>query len=203
MDKIWDRKSFEVGGHRSLWRGWKHRMTTQNRQRSNAKKTTKKKRNPNQRPFSYRFERSSPRKKLNMYKKLAVPLPHSLRDLHPHGSSSQQKPSPSLFITSHPSRPSVNGNNYYIHVSLINTTLSRQIKSVLNSELVLILRRNSIQFNELFGTQYRCFLIADRLNIWIEVVDSRNHAPPSWMVQREANMWSHKHKESIIMLLSD
>jgi len=23
MDKIWDRKSFEVGGHWLLWRGWK------------------------------------------------------------------------------------------------------------------------------------------------------------------------------------
>jgi len=23
MDKIWDRKSFEVGGHWPLWRGWK------------------------------------------------------------------------------------------------------------------------------------------------------------------------------------
>ena len=22
MDKIWDRKSFEVGGHCPLWRGW-------------------------------------------------------------------------------------------------------------------------------------------------------------------------------------
>ena len=38
MDKIWDRKSFEVWGHWPLWRGWKHRMTTQNRQKSNAKK---------------------------------------------------------------------------------------------------------------------------------------------------------------------
>ena len=38
MDKIWDRKSFEVGGHWPLWRGWKTRMTTQNRQMSNAKK---------------------------------------------------------------------------------------------------------------------------------------------------------------------
>ena len=38
MDEIWDRKSFEVGGHWPLWRGWKHRMTTQNRQKSNAKK---------------------------------------------------------------------------------------------------------------------------------------------------------------------
>ena len=37
MDKIWDRKSFEVGGHWPLWRGWKKRMTTQNRQKSNAK----------------------------------------------------------------------------------------------------------------------------------------------------------------------
>jgi len=24
MDKIWDRKSFEVGGHWPLWRGWKN-----------------------------------------------------------------------------------------------------------------------------------------------------------------------------------
>ena len=35
MDK---RKSFEVGGHWPLWRGWENRMTTQNRQKSNAKK---------------------------------------------------------------------------------------------------------------------------------------------------------------------
>ena len=32
MDKIWDRKSFEVGGHWPLWRGWKkpndHEETT-------------------------------------------------------------------------------------------------------------------------------------------------------------------------------
>jgi len=26
MDKIWDRKSFEVGGHWTLWRGWKNWM---------------------------------------------------------------------------------------------------------------------------------------------------------------------------------
>jgi len=26
MDKIWDGKSFEVGGHWLLWRGWKNRM---------------------------------------------------------------------------------------------------------------------------------------------------------------------------------
>jgi len=39
MDKIWDRNSFEVGGHWPLWRGWKKRMTTQNRQKSNAKKS--------------------------------------------------------------------------------------------------------------------------------------------------------------------
>jgi len=26
VDKIWDRKSFEVGGHWLLWRGWKKRM---------------------------------------------------------------------------------------------------------------------------------------------------------------------------------
>ena len=38
MDKIWDINSFEVGGHWPLWRGWKNRLTTQNRQKSNAKK---------------------------------------------------------------------------------------------------------------------------------------------------------------------
>jgi len=38
MDQIWDRKSFEVGGHWLLWRGMKKRMTTQNRQKANAKK---------------------------------------------------------------------------------------------------------------------------------------------------------------------
>ena len=37
MDKIWDRKSFEVGGYWPLWQGCKKRMTTQNRQKSNAK----------------------------------------------------------------------------------------------------------------------------------------------------------------------
>ena len=37
MDTIWDRKSFEVGGHWPLWRGWKNLMTTQNRQKSKAK----------------------------------------------------------------------------------------------------------------------------------------------------------------------
>ena len=42
MDKIWDRKSFEVGGHWPLWRGWKNRMTTQNRKKSNAKKNPQK-----------------------------------------------------------------------------------------------------------------------------------------------------------------
>jgi len=26
MDKIWDRKSFEVGGHWPVWRCWKKRM---------------------------------------------------------------------------------------------------------------------------------------------------------------------------------
>jgi len=39
MDKIWDRKSFEVGGHWALWQGWKKRMTMQNRQKLNAKTT--------------------------------------------------------------------------------------------------------------------------------------------------------------------
>jgi len=42
MDNIWDRKSFEVGDHWRLWRGWINRMTTQNRQKSNAKKTKNK-----------------------------------------------------------------------------------------------------------------------------------------------------------------
>ena len=37
MGKIWDRQSFEVGGHWPLWRGRTNRMTTQNRQKSNAK----------------------------------------------------------------------------------------------------------------------------------------------------------------------
>jgi len=41
MDKILDRKSFEVGGHWPLWRGWKKRMTAQNRQKSNAKENKK------------------------------------------------------------------------------------------------------------------------------------------------------------------
>ena len=35
-------KSFEVGGHWPLWRGWKNRMTMQNRHKSNAKKTKNK-----------------------------------------------------------------------------------------------------------------------------------------------------------------
>ena len=42
MGKLWDRKSFEVGGHWPLWRGWKNRVTTQNRQKSNAKNNNKK-----------------------------------------------------------------------------------------------------------------------------------------------------------------
>ena len=37
MDKIWDRKSFEVGGHWPLWLGWKNQITTQNKQKSKAK----------------------------------------------------------------------------------------------------------------------------------------------------------------------
>ena len=43
MDKIWDRKCFEVGGYRQLWRGWKNQMTTQNQQKSIIKKKKKKK----------------------------------------------------------------------------------------------------------------------------------------------------------------
>jgi len=30
MDKIWDRKSFEVGGHWPLWRGWKNEWPCRN-----------------------------------------------------------------------------------------------------------------------------------------------------------------------------
>ena len=41
MNKIWDIKSFEVGGHWPLWRRGKKRMTTQNRQKSNAKQDKK------------------------------------------------------------------------------------------------------------------------------------------------------------------
>ena len=37
MDKIWDRKSFEVGGDWPLWQGLKNQMTTQNWQKSNTK----------------------------------------------------------------------------------------------------------------------------------------------------------------------
>ena len=35
MDKIWDRKCFEIGGH---WPLMKKRMTTQKQQKSNARK---------------------------------------------------------------------------------------------------------------------------------------------------------------------
>ena len=38
MYTILDGKSFDVGGHWQLWRVWKHRMTTQKRRKSNAKK---------------------------------------------------------------------------------------------------------------------------------------------------------------------
>ena len=41
MDKIWDRKSFEAADLWPLWRGWKKRMTTQNRQKSRTLKKTK------------------------------------------------------------------------------------------------------------------------------------------------------------------
>ena len=39
MDKTWDRKSFEVGGHWPLWGGGgeEKQMTTGDRQKSNAK----------------------------------------------------------------------------------------------------------------------------------------------------------------------
>jgi len=36
MDKIWDRKSFEVGSHWPLWREWKKWMNMKNGQKSNA-----------------------------------------------------------------------------------------------------------------------------------------------------------------------
>jgi len=43
MDKTWDRKSFEVGGNLPFVAGMrKKRMTTQNRQKSKAKKNKKK-----------------------------------------------------------------------------------------------------------------------------------------------------------------
>ena len=52
MDKIRDRKTLEVGGHWPLWRGWKKRMTTQNRQKSNVEKREKNvKINRRSRPF--------------------------------------------------------------------------------------------------------------------------------------------------------
>ena len=35
-------KSLKVGGHWPLWRGWRNRMTTQNRQKSNAKQSINK-----------------------------------------------------------------------------------------------------------------------------------------------------------------
>jgi len=38
MDKIWDRKSFEVWGNWPLWWGWKKRMITQYRQKAIANK---------------------------------------------------------------------------------------------------------------------------------------------------------------------
>ena len=41
MDNIWDRKSFEVGGHWTLSWGGKHRMATQNLHKSNAKNKSK------------------------------------------------------------------------------------------------------------------------------------------------------------------
>jgi len=40
MDNVWDRKSFKVGGHWPLWRGWKKRMTTQNDFWTQTKQTT-------------------------------------------------------------------------------------------------------------------------------------------------------------------
>ena len=41
MDKIWDRKSFEVGGHWPLWRGLKNRMTRRTDKSRTLKKTPK------------------------------------------------------------------------------------------------------------------------------------------------------------------
>ena len=46
MDKILDRNPFEVGGHWPLWPD-KKQTTTQNRQKSNAKKTLKQHQNMN------------------------------------------------------------------------------------------------------------------------------------------------------------
>ena len=43
MDKIWDRKSFKVGGHWPLWRGWKktndHAEPTKSRKLEKTQKT--------------------------------------------------------------------------------------------------------------------------------------------------------------------
>ena len=46
MDKIWDRKSFEVGGHWLLWRGWKNEWPrrTDNKAHSMATKISSLKR---------------------------------------------------------------------------------------------------------------------------------------------------------------
>ena len=41
MDKIWDRKSFEVGGHWQLWRGFQTNDHVEPTKKSNAKKNWK------------------------------------------------------------------------------------------------------------------------------------------------------------------
>ena len=43
MDKIWDRKSFEVGGHWPLWRGWKNEWTRRTEKSWMLKKSFKQK----------------------------------------------------------------------------------------------------------------------------------------------------------------
>jgi len=37
MDKIWDRKSFKVGGHWPFWRRWKNGWPSRTDKKSNAK----------------------------------------------------------------------------------------------------------------------------------------------------------------------
>ena len=81
MDKIWDRKSFEVGGHWPLWRGWKKRMITQNRQKSNAKKNPKKHNNNNNKNnnISNIF--------VALYRQSSWTVLSSMLLLHPHTAS--------------------------------------------------------------------------------------------------------------------
>jgi len=46
MDKIWDKKSFEIGGHWPLWWGWKNEWPRRTDKKSNAKNKMKYKISP-------------------------------------------------------------------------------------------------------------------------------------------------------------